>query len=320
MPTNIKKLISVAVPCFNEEENVKLMYRTLRAITDSNKNYSFEFVFVDNGSSDRTRKLIEKIGVRDKRVKGVFLSRNFGPEASTKASLDYSVGDAVIGIAADFQEPPELISKFIEKWNEGNNIVVGIHSKIQDNLLMTIIRKQFYVIFKKISNIDIPINASGLCLLDRKSLEALKSLPEKYRFFRGLRAWIGFKTAYITYERRKRAKGKSSYSFIDYFKHAERGLFGFSYLVLDLMVYGGFILVFFSFVFFLLYLFTVLVIGNPIKASIPLMLAIVFFGGVQLLAISIIGKYIQVIVEETKNRPVYIVESTINTEKSKVKS
>lgn len=307
-----KKLISIVIPCFNEEENVELMHKALRVVTDNNKDYSFEFVFVDNGSSDRTRKLIKKIINRDKRVRGVFLSRNFGPEASTQAGLDYSTGEAIIGIAADFQEPPELISKFIKKWEEGNNIVVGVHPKIQDNLLMTIIRKLFYAIFKKISNIDIPINASGLCLFDRKSLDALKSLPEKYRFFRGLRAWIGFKTAYISYDRKKRIKGKSSYNFIDYIKHAERGVFGFSYLVLDLLVYGGFILVFFSFIFFLWYLFMVLVIGNPIRASIPLMLAIVFFGGVQLLAISIIGKYIQVIVEETKARPIYIVDEIIN--------
>src|SRR3989344_6478139 len=310
-----KKLLSITVPCFNEEENVEPMYLALKIIADSNKHYNFEFVFADNGSSDRTKDVIKKIIHRDKRVAGVFLSRNFGPEASLQAGLDYSTGEAVIGIAADFQEPPELISQFIEKWEKGNNIVVGLHPKIQDNLLMFVMRKLFYVVFKKISNINIPTNASGLCLLDRKSLNALKALPEKYRFFRGLRAWIGFKTDYIVYERRERVKGESSYSFIDYIKHAERGLFGFSYLVLDTMIYGGFILVFLSFAFFLMYLFTVLVIGNSINASIPLMLAIVFFGGIQLLAISVIGKYIQVIVEETKSRPVYIVDEIIGKSK-----
>lgn len=308
---SIKKLISIVVPCFNEEENIELMYHSLNRVIKSNKNYNFEFVFVDNGSTDRTKGVIKKIVNDDKKVKGIFLSRNFGPEASTQASLDYASGDAIIGIAADFQEPPELISRFIKKWEEGNYIVVGLHPKIQDNILMTITRKLFYAIFKKISNIDIPINASGLCLLDRKSIDALKLLPEKYRFFRGLRAWIGFKTAYITYKRGRRIKGRSSYKFIDYIKHAERGLFGFSYLVLDFMVYSGFILVLLSFIFFLWYFFTVMIIGNPIKSSIPLMLAIVFFGGVQLLAISIIGKYIQVIVEETKARPVYIVDEMI---------
>jgi len=152
-------------------------------------------------------------------------------------------------------------------------------------------------------------------LYDKKVIEALKKLPEKYRFERGLLSWVGFKRQYITYERRSRLRGKSKYNIFSYLQHAERGIFGFSYLVLDLMVYGGFILVFFSFLFILIYLYTAIVVGNPIKASIPTMLAIVFFGGIQLLAISIIGKYIQVIVEETKNRPMYIVEETVNIRK-----
>lgn len=309
---NKKKLISVVVPCFQEEENILPMYQALIQIKKKDNKYIYEFVLVDNGSTDKTKNLIRQISRKDVNVKGVFLSRNFGAEASTQAAFDFSKGDAVIGIASDFQEPPELIPLFIKKWEEGYEIVVGVHSKIQDNILMTITRKVFYKIFKKISNIDVPIDASGFCLFDRKPLNALRSLPEKYRFFRGLRAWVGFKTAYINYERRHRLRGKSSYSFFNYINHAERGIFGFSYLILDMMVYGGFILVFFSFIFVVWYLFTVLVIGNPIKASIPLILAIVFFGGVQLLAISIIGKYIQVIVEETKNRPVYIVEETVN--------
>ncbi|MBI4225977.1 glycosyltransferase family 2 protein [Candidatus Roizmanbacteria bacterium] len=311
---NKKKLISVAIPCFEEEENILPMYQTLIQIIKKDKKYDYEFVFADNGSTDKTKDLIIQLTLKDKKVKGVFLSRNFGPEASTQAAFDFSRGDAVVGIACDFQEPPGLIPQFIKKWEEGYEMVIGVHSKIQDNVLMTITRKIFYKIFKKISNIDIPINASGFCLFDRKPLKALQALPEKYRFFRGLRAWIGFKTAYINYERRYRLRGRSSYSFFNYINHAERGIFGFSYLVLDLMIYGGFILVIFSFIFVAWYLFMVLVIGNPIRASIPLMLTIVFFGGVQLLSVSIIGKYIQVIVEETKARPIYIVTETQNIE------
>jgi len=174
------------------------------------------------------------------------------------------------------------------------------------------LRKNFYKLFKRISDIDIPVNAVGTGLLDRKALNILRQLPEKYRFFRGLRAWIGFKTAYVYYNRRKRQLGKSSYRIFDYFKHAERGLFGFSYLVLDLMVYAGFILVFLSFLFIIGYLMLFFLYGNPIKGAVTILVAIVFFGGIQLLAISIIGKYIQVITEETKNRPIYIVDETIN--------
>lgn len=312
----MKKIISIGVQCFNEEENVGITNQEIRKITDRIDKYYFEFIFIDNGSLDKTRTEIEQIAKKDKKIKGIYLSRNFGPEASAQAFFDYACGDAVITIPCDLEDPPELIPKFIKRWEEGFNVVVGIYKKSEDDFVTAVIRKLFYAIFRKISNIDVPVNASGTGLLDRKALNALNSLPEKYRFFRGLRSWIGFKTTTVEYNRRKRQRGKSSYNFFDYFKHAERGIFGFSYLILDLMAYAGFILVLLSFLFIVGYLITVFVYGNPIKASIPLMLAIVFFGSVQILAVSIIGKYIQVVVEETKNRPTYIVEEIIN-EKNK---
>ncbi len=181
---------------------------------------------------------------------------------------------------------------------------------------MRYIRKLYYQIQKNLSFIDIPQDSTGFGLFSKRVLLAMRSLPEKYRFGRGILAWVGFKRTFIPYERRKRIHGKSSYNFFEYLKHAERGIFGFSYFLLDLMVYSGFILTVFSFLFIIGYLFTVFVFGNPINASIPIMLSIFFFGGVQLLAISIIGKYIQVIVEETKGRPMYIIEETINLDNS----
>jgi len=312
--TQYKKMkkISISIPCYNEQDNVYIAYETLKKVFTKIRNYDYEFIFVDNGSTDKTRELISKIAKKDKKVKGVFLSKNFGPESSGRAGLDFATGEAFVGIGCDLQDPPDLIAEFIKKWEQGYDIVMGVYKKVDENVLMKFVRGMFYTLFNKISNTQIPSNAVGFGLYDRKVVFALKSLPEKYRFERGLTAWVGFKRAYIKYDRRKRQRGKSSYSLFDYIKHAERGIFGFSYLVLDLMVYGGFTLVFFSFLFIIGYLYTVIVIGNPINASIPLMLGIVFFGGIQLFAISIIGKYIQVIVEETKNRPIYIVEDTVN--------
>lgn len=307
-----KKQISICIPCFNEEANVKNTYNRLKFIVSSLKKYDFEFVFVDNGSIDKTKKIIEEVAKKDKKVKGVFLSRNFGPEASSKASFDYASGDAVIWVAADLQEPPELIPRFIENWEKGYEVVLGQYKKIDDSLFMTWARRSFYNLFKKISNIEVPINVIGFGLYSRKVVDALRSLPEKYRFERGLTMWVGFKKAFIPYERKRRTNGKSSYSLIDYIKHSERGVFGFSYLPLDLLVYIGFVLTGFSFLFVVGYLITVLFFGNPINASIPIMLAIVFFGGVNMLGLSIIGKYVQVIVEEVKNRPVYMVDETVN--------
>ncbi len=311
----MKKKISIAIPCFNEEDNIETTYKKIKLVLKKLSSYDFEYIIVDNGSTDKTRKKIIKVAKKDKRVKGIFLSRNFGPEASVTACYTYASGDAVIGIAADLQDPPELIPQFIKKWEQGNDIVLGIYTKTVDSIFISWLRKFFYKIFKSISNIDVPVNATGFGLTSRKAINAFLSLPEKFRFSRGLLSWIGFKRDYIYYNKDQRKRGKSSYGIFDYVKHAERGIFGFSYLILDLMVYGGFLLVFLSFIFIISYLYTVFVIGNPIKASIPLMLGIVFFGGVQLLAISIIGKYIQVIVEETKNRPMYIVDETINIKK-----
>lgn len=308
----VKKKISFSIACFNEELNIVPTYITLKKIADSIKKYDFEFIFSDNCSEDKTKYLIKKICKKNKKIKGVFLSRNFGPEANGQAAMNFCSGDAVIPIECDLQDPPELIPQFIKKWEEGYDVVAGVRQQSEDKSTMFFIRKIFYRFFKSISNIKIPGNSGAFSLIDKKVVEAIKSLPEKYRFFRGLRAWVGFRTTYIFYKRRNRRYGKSSYNFFDYIKHAERGIFGFSYLPLDLMVYGGFLLTFSSFIFIAGYLYWVIAFGNPINASIPLLLAIVFFGGVSLLSISIIGKYIQVIVEETKARPIYIVEDTIN--------
>lgn len=306
------KKISICIPCYNEEENVVKAFERVKRITSRLKNYDFEYILVDNGSLDNTGTLIKRIAEKNKDVVGIFLSRNFGPEASGQAGLDIMSGDAYIGVAADLQDPPEMISKFVEKWEGGFNIILGTYTNTVDSIFMTSMRRLFYKLFKSISNIEVPINVTGFGLIDKKVILALKKLPEKYRFNRGLLAWVGFKTTFIPYARKKRLRGTSSYRFFDYLKFSERGIFGFSYLPLDLMIYSGFLLTGISFLFIIIYLFTVMFFGNPIRAQIPIMLAIVFFGGVELLAISIIGKYIQVIVEETKSRPIYIVEETVN--------
>lgn len=310
---NIKN-ITIGIPCFNEEKNVLEMYEETKKIIDKIKNYKFNFLFVDNGSLDKTREKINILVNKDKSVKGVFLSRNFGPEASGQAVYDFceDESDALITLPCDLQDPPSLIPRFIEQWENKHDLVFAQYKKTQDSRFMTFCRKSFYSLFKKISNIDVPVNVSGFGLFDKKVVKAIKSLPEKFRFGRGLSIWVGFKKTFITYERVERKRGKSSYSIFDYIKHSERGVFGFSYLPLDAMVYLGFIITVLSFLFIIIYLGTVFIFGNPIKASITLMLAVVFFGGVNLLALSIIGKYIQVIMEETKNRPVYIVDEKIN--------
>ncbi len=283
-------------------------YQELVRVTKPLNKYTFEFVYADNCSTDKTRERIRGLVHKDKRVVGVFLSRNFGAEASGEAAMDHATGDAVVIYHCDMQDPADLIPRYVRKWEEGYDTVVGVYTKTEDIFPMGLMRKLFYRFYKAISNIDVPVNAGASCLMDRKVLNALKLFPEKFRFFRGLRSWVGFKTAYVTYARKKREHGQSSYHLLDYFKHAERSFFGFSYLPLDLIIYAGLAIVGISFLFLIGYLISIILLGNEASEMVILLTVIMLFGGIQLLALSIVGKYVQVIVEETKSRPMYIVE------------
>lgn len=308
----MKKIISVIVPTFNEEENIEFAYRELIKIFRQIPQYDYEIIFVDNFSSDNSKDLLRKIANKDKKVTAIFMSRNFTSEYSSQAAMKHTIGDAVTVVDCDLQDPPEVILQFISEWEKGYQVVIGIRDKINDTFIMTIVRKLFYIIFKKFANIEMPINAGSFCLLDRKVMDVINSFPEKNRFFRGLRAWVGFKVAKVNYERKARKFGESKNRIRDYLGDAQRGLLGFSFIPLDIITSLGLLLVFFSFIFIIGYLFLVFFYGNPINASIPILTSIVFFGGIQMMAISIVGKYIQIIFEEVKNRPTYIIDEIIN--------
>lgn len=306
-----KKLISIGVICFNEGPNIAPAYQELTEVIKTKKNYNFELIFIDNGSTDNTREEIRKLAKKDGRIAGVFLSRNFGNEASVQASLDYAQGDAYVCYEGDLQDPASVILDFIKQWEKGFDVVVGVRTKIADSFFMTRFRKLYYRIFRSISNIEVPVDAGSFALIDKKVMDAIKALPEKHRFNRGLRAWVGFKTTFVNYHRRPRLRGKSSYNLLGYIHHAEKSFYGFSYLPLDIIVYTGLFIVILSFLFVIVYLSSLILFNQKIEASKLILLSIVLFGGIQLLALSIIGKYIQVIVEETKARPVYIVEEVV---------
>lgn len=307
------KTISIIIPTYNEEENIEYAYaRLLGMMKKSLPGYDYEIVFVDNASKDKSRELIKKICRRDKKVTALFMSRNFTSEYSSQAAMKQAIGDAITVVDCDLQDPPEVIPEFVKEWEKGAQVVIGIRKKINDTFFMTIIRKSFYVIFKKLANIDMPLDAGSFCLLDRKVMEVINNLPERNRFFRGLRAWVGFKVAEVVYERKGRKFGNTKNTIFDYIRDSQRGLLGFSFVPLDLMSTFGLILTLLSFVFLIIYLIIVLFLGNPIRAQIPVLLAIVFFGGIQMLAISIVGKYIQIIFEEVKQRPTYIIDEVVN--------
>lgn len=308
----MKKIISVVIPTYNEEDNIEYAYEELKKIFRKIPKYDYEFIFVDNFSGDHSRDLIRKIANKDDRVTAIFMSRNFTSEYSSQAAMKQAIGDAVTVVDCDLQDPPDIIPQFIAEWEKGYQVVIGVRDKINDTFVMSAIRKLFYIIFKKFANIEMPINAGSFCLLDRKVMDVINNLPERNRFFRGLRAWVGFRIAKVNYERKARQFGESKNRIRDYLGDAQRGLLGFSFIPLNIMTSLGLLLVIFSFIFIIGYLFLVFFYGNPVNASIPILLAIIFFGGVQTLAISIVGKYIQIIFEEVKGRPTYIIDEIIN--------
>ena len=307
-----KKILSVVVPTFNEEGNIGYAYKEILKVLKTLPKYDYEIIFVDNYSTDKSRDIIKSLAKKDKKITAIFMSRNFTSEYSSHAAMKQAIGDMLTIVDCDLQDHPKIIPKFIKRWEEGYPVVVGVRNVINDTFVMKFIRKLFYVIFKKMANIEMPLNAGTFWLLDRKVLDVITELPERNRFFRGLRAWVGFKTAYVEYERRVRKFGKTKNTFFDYIRDAQRGLLGFSFIPLDLMSTLGFLLTFFSFVLAIGYLSWVIFFGNPINASIPIMLSIFVFGGIQMLGISIVGKYIQIVFEEVKNRPQYVIEEILN--------
>lgn len=313
----MKKILSIVVPAYNEEENIEYAYRELVRMTKTIPGYDYEIIFVDNYSKDRSRELLRNIARKDKKVTVIFLSRNFTSEYSSLCAMKQAAGDILTVVDCDLQDPPAVIPKLIREWEKGAKVVLGVRTKIDDTPLMTIVRKSFYKIFKSLANIEMPLDAGSFCLLDRQVLDVINGLPEKVRFFRGLRAWSGFKTVKVYYERQERKFGKTKNTLADYLGDAQRALLGFSFIPLNIITTLGFVLVLLSFIFIFAYLFVVVVFGNPVHAQIPLMLAVVFFGSIQLLAISILGKYIQVIMEEVKGRPPYVIEEIINDHRKK---
>jgi glycosyltransferase involved in cell wall biosynthesis len=310
-----RKLISIVIPCYNEEENINNTYKEVKRVLATLPNYEHEIIFVDNGSMDQSAALMKKLAREDPKVVAVLLSRNFGPEASGLAGLRHAHGEAIIPLPADLQEPPSLIPQFIKKWEEGYDLVLGQTQKTEDNFLIGWFRRFFYKLLKETSYIDIPRGVTGFGLYDARVNREVIQMPERHRFHRGLLAWAGFRRTFIPYDRQARKYGKSSYSFFNYLKSAESGLVAFSNVPLDFITYLGLFFVFLSVISIIIYIAWVLVAGNPIQGSATLFLGIMFFGGIQVLAISVVGKYIAIIFEETKNRPNYIVKEVVTQNK-----
>jgi glycosyltransferase involved in cell wall biosynthesis len=305
-----KKFISVVVPMYNEEAVFNTLFNVLDK-TLGELDLDYEVICVDDGSKDKTRQLLLTKTQSDPRVKAVFLSRNFGKEAAMTAAIDYATGDAVIPLDADLQDPPELIGLMVEKWREGFDVVYAKRiSRTTDTRVKRNTAGLFYRIFNMLSEIPIPENVGDYRLMDRRVVDAIKRLPEKDRFMKGLFCWPGFSNTAIEFERPERADGETKFNYWKLWNFALNGITSFSSFPVRLGVYLGLIVSAAAFLYGVTIMVKTLFTGVDVPGYASLMVVVLFLGGIQLFFMGLLGEYIGRIYKEVKNRPIYMVDKT----------
>jgi glycosyltransferase involved in cell wall biosynthesis len=303
-----KKSISLIVPFYNESEGINHFYQKILVLINSMPQYHFEIVCIDDGSRDNTIELLLEIAAQDSRFKIIEFSRNFGKEAAMSAGIDYVTGDAVIPIDADLQDPPELIPQMIKLWEEGFEVVLAKREdRSSDSFLKRVTAKMFYSVHNQLSSVQIPQNVGDFRLMDKMVIEALKKMPEHQRFMKGLFAWVGFKTTSIGYVRPARQQGTTKFSGWKLWNLALEGITSFSTTPLKFWTYVGALGAISTFLYAVFIVLRTLIIGVDIPGYASLLVAVIFFGSLQMLSIGILGEYIGRIYLETKNRPNYII-------------
>jgi glycosyltransferase involved in cell wall biosynthesis len=307
------KLISVVTPCFNEEENIEEIYRQVRNVFLELDNYNYEHIFIDNCSQDKTVEILKKIAEKDKNVKIIVNTRNFGHIRSPYYGLLQTSGDAAISIVADLQDPPRLILDFIKKWEEGYKIVVGIKTKSTENFIMKSVRRLFYKFITKMSETKLLENYTGFGLYDKKIIDILRELKDPYPYFRGIISDIGYDIATIEYIQPSRFRGKTKNNFFTLYDMAIIGIVSYSKYVLRLVTIIGFCLSCISLLIALFYFIYKIIFWDKFSVGIaPLVIGLFFFSSIQIFLIGFIGEYIEVILTKIQNRPLVIEKERIN--------
>ena len=310
-----KKLISILIPFFNEEGALKPLVNELKEIEKLiSSKYDFEIILLDNHSSDKSQQESQDISTKYKNIKLIRHSRNFGYQANIFSGYNLCKGDAAIQLDADGEDDPKMILKFIEKWEQGYEVVYGIRKSRKENLITKLFRNIFYRILHHIAEINIPVDAGDFRLIDKKIIQILNKFEEKNIYLRGLISYIGFNQIGIDYDRRKRKIGKSKFNLISYFKLASIGIISFSKKPLIIIFFTGIFIFGFSFLLLLYYLFQYFIGNILVQGFVTLIIFLLLFFGTTFLFMGILALYIGQIHDEVKKRPIYISEKN-NEEK-----
>jgi polyisoprenyl-phosphate glycosyltransferase len=299
-------VVSVVIPVYNEADNIPILASRLTSILDTTA-LEYEIVFVDDGSCDTSAALLEALAAKDTRIVVVGLARNFGHQVAISAGLDHAQGRGVIVMDADLQDPPEVLPQFIAKWREGYDVVYAVREQRKEHWFKRNAYATFYRLLRCVASIEIPLDAGDFCIMDHRVVGLLRSMPERNRFIRGLRSWVGLRQTGLRYERQARHTGRPKYTFGRLILLAFDGLISFSHMPLRAIALLGLSVSLFSIVTAMFYTLKKLTAGINPPGFATLIVAIFFLAGVQLITIGVIGEYVGRIFEEVKQRPLYIV-------------
>lgn len=303
----MKKLVSILIPCYNEQASLPTLYTELSKVINELSDYDFEIFFVNDGSKDNTLDLIKAFHEADKRISYVDLSRNFGKENAMLAGFDHVKGDCMIIMDADLQDPPSLIPQMLQAWEAGYDDVFAKRiDRGSESLLRKLFSLAFYKILDHSTRFEILQNVGDFRLLDRRCIDALKQLRENERYTKGMFCWIGYKKKELVFNRQDRVAGKSNWNFWSLFNLAIEGITSFTTAPLRMATIMGFVIALLSFCLMLFYGIKTIIYGDPVQGFTTLIVVVLFLGGVQLISIGILGEYIGRIFNETKHRPTYL--------------
>ena len=304
-----KKLVTILVPAYNEEEVLHMLYERLRTLMDDTTAYDFEVLLVNDGSKDKTLQIMQELREKDKRINYLNLSRNFGKETAMIAGLDYCKGDAVIIIDADLQDPPELIPEMLKYWEEGyDDVYAKRKSREGESFFKKFTSKMYYKVLQAFTKIEIQKDTGDFRLLDRRCVEALKSMRESQRYTKGLFSWIGYNKKEILYDRDPRAAGKTKWNYGKLINLSIDGITSFTTSPLRWAAIIGVLVSLIGFIYMIFIIVKTIVSGIDVPGYASTMVVILFLGGIQLIFLGVIGEYLGRAFNEGKHRPLYFVE------------